>query len=103
MKTGIELIRAERERQIKVEGFSAFHDSQHNISDLARAAICYAINAIKNQSADHIARIQCDRAIKIFWPWRVDDYKPTAPIRDLVKAGALIAAEIDRLQLHETD
>jgi hypothetical protein len=35
------------------------------------------------------------------WPkeWNVDWWKPSDdPIRNLVKAGALIAAEIDRLQ-----
>jgi hypothetical protein len=33
------------------------------------------------------------------WPWNDDDWKPSPdPIRNLVKAGALIAAEIDRLQ-----
>jgi hypothetical protein len=35
----------------------------------------------------------------IFWPWDQDWWKPSPdPIRNLVKAGALIAAEIDRLQ-----
>lgn len=36
----------------------------------------------------------------MYWPrrWSPDWYKPTNAIRDLVKAGALIAAEIDRLQ-----
>lgn len=33
------------------------------------------------------------------WPWDADAWKPTQdPIRQLVKAGALIAAEIDRRQ-----
>jgi hypothetical protein len=33
------------------------------------------------------------------WPWDEKWWKPsTNPIRNLVKAGALIAAEIDRLQ-----
>jgi len=33
------------------------------------------------------------------WPWGSEWWKPSKdPIRDLVKAGALIAAEIDRLQ-----
>jgi hypothetical protein len=31
------------------------------------------------------------------WPWSQDWWKPTNPRRDLVKAGALIAAEIERL------
>lgn len=32
------------------------------------------------------------------WPWGTQSFKPTNSIRDLTKAGALIAAEIDRLQ-----
>ena len=32
------------------------------------------------------------------WPWEPEAWKPTYPVRDLVKAGALIAAEIDRLE-----
>lgn len=32
------------------------------------------------------------------WPWKPECFKPTGdPIRDLTKAGALVAAEIDRL------
>lgn len=34
----------------------------------------------------------------LWWPWAVRWWKPKDPIRDLVRAGALIAAEIDRLQ-----
>ena len=35
-----------------------------------------------------------------FWPWREGEWKPTPDdrVRDLAKAGALIAAEIDRIQ-----
>ena len=32
------------------------------------------------------------------WPWDEGDWNPQDPERDLVKAGALIAAELDRLQ-----
>jgi len=33
------------------------------------------------------------------WPWEASWWKPSDdPIRNLAKAGALIAAEIDRLQ-----
>ena len=32
------------------------------------------------------------------WPWSDKWWKPKDKIRDLVRAGALIAAEIDRLQ-----
>jgi hypothetical protein len=37
--------------------------------------------------------------LPIYWPWDQEWWKPSDdPIRNLAKAGALIAAEIDRLQ-----
>jgi hypothetical protein len=33
-----------------------------------------------------------------WWPWSFEWWKPKDRIRNLVRAGALIAAEIDRLQ-----
>ena len=83
--TGIELIEQERSRQIHSEGWTAEHDDEHVNNELALAAICYAIPDTFSQG---------------YWPptWDLSQYKPTTRIRDLVKAGALIAAEIDRLQ-----
>jgi hypothetical protein len=70
MATGVELIAQERERQVTEEGWSAEHDDGHVRAELAWAAVCYAAPAnIPNAER----------------------------IRMLVKAGALIAAEIDRL------
>ena len=42
MATGIDLIRAERERQVAEEGFTAEHDAQHNLIALLKASECYA-------------------------------------------------------------
>ena len=42
MKTGIERIYAERERQIRV-GWSAAHDDGHKHGEPRRAAQCYAL------------------------------------------------------------
>ena len=86
--TGIERIAAERKRQIGVEGWTAEHDSRHLIGELARAAACYALHA------------SGERRVFAFWPWGNEWWKPSKnQIRDLEKAGALIAAEIDRLQM----
>lgn len=86
--SGTELITAERKRQIEVEGWTPEHDDSHDAGDLVAAAICYAQNA-----GQHIIG-----APPREWPWAVKWWKPSPndPIRDLVKAGALIAAEIDR-------
>lgn len=93
MMNGIELIAAERKRQIEVEGFDAAHDDNptNEIDDLAMAAVCYAMTpAARDRFADGIPEE---------WPWEGRWWKPTPDdrIRELVKAGALIAAEIDRL------
>lgn len=89
MKTGIEIIAEERQRQIEVEGLTPNHDNEHAIGEMANAASCYAmIPALRPASFP-----------PAHWPW-LDGWKPTPDdrIRELAKAGALIAAEIDRLQ-----
>lgn len=95
---GAELIEAERLRQIHEEGFSAEHDDDHFEFELTRAAISYAGAA---RDAAEIGELP---GLDDLWPWGVEDWKPSLePIRNLVKAGALIAAEIDRLQRLELD
>jgi hypothetical protein len=101
IKSGIELISEERERQIKKEGWSALHDSQHKRDELSRAAACYAL--------PHRFRDLLKNGRPKLWPWSRDWWKPgdyvvmeqtplrADRIRELEKAGALIAAEIDRL------
>ena len=87
--TGVERIAAERQRQIEVEGWTAEHDRQHHQNTaLIEAAICYALDATGD-----ISQLGRGR-----WPWERGSWKPDTRIRDLEKAGALIAAEIDRLQ-----
>ena len=91
MKSGIELITEERKRQIEVEGWTAEHDSKHVCGELTDAAVCYAIR--------RYWRTRYDSFLKALWPWDSKYWKPTQDdrIKELAKAGALIAAEIDRL------
>jgi hypothetical protein len=100
-QTGAELIAAERKRQIEKEGYSATHDDMHEHSgQLAAAAITYADTALIQQcwTPDAHEREITDAMVSR-WPWEEEAFKPAPePIRNLVKAGALIAAEIDRLQ-----
>lgn len=83
--TGIEIIAAERQREIDDEGYTAEHDDEHFDCELALAAAGYAIKA------DHGERATPAPFYPVRWNW-----KPASPIRMLAKAGALIAAEIDR-------
>lgn len=93
MKTAIQLIAAERERQITSEGWTQEHDDAHNTAQLARAARCYLGHGL-----GLIYGFNRQSRTPQEWPWEAEWWKPsTDPIRDLVKAAALIAAEIDRL------
>jgi hypothetical protein len=94
-KTGAQLIELERTRQIKIEGWTPEHDDEHVAADLCIAGACYAI--MGSFQICHHSNKTCDTVDQ--WPWDKRAWKPSPdPIRNLVKAGALIAAEIDRLQ-----
>ena len=84
---GIERIAAERARQVEEKGYTPAHDDTHTAGELAEAAIAYALAGYGKHALAHQ-----------FLPWEADLGPAFAdPIRALEKAGALIAAEIDRL------
>ena len=111
--TGAELIAAERERQMSQEGWDAQHDDMHTDGELALVAALYAtptpLFQKVNPGKDQVSFIDP-------WPWfdtievtrygdglttevpAWDKRKKHSKLRKLVIAGALIAAEIDRLQ-----
>ena len=70
---------AERQRQIHAEGFDEAHDEHYTRGELTDAAVCYIWN---------------DNST---WPWDLKWWKPKNRRRDLVRAAALIIAEIDRI------
>lgn len=93
---GAELIAQERERQIAEEGWTPEHDDEHSAGELALAGAIYAWPAPR------------PLLVKKAWPWDRKWWKPEGElnmdkarrcelrVKELVKAGALIAAEIDR-------
>lgn len=100
--SGIERIARERQRQLELECWTPEHDDKHTRGELAQAAVAYTIHGTRiygvTQNGEH------------YWPetWAEDYFKPSRQwfsldrsiedrIRNLEKAGALIAAEIDRL------
>jgi hypothetical protein len=109
--TGIERIAAERQRQIDVEKWTPEHDDAHDGGEIARAASCYAF-PVFTINRQYREPENCPwgegwwKPLYSYLTWgTVDDVinegntnKIDARIRDLVKGGALIAAEIDRLQ-----
>jgi len=104
--TGIERIAKERQRQIFKEGWTHAHDDGHVNGEMATAAACYAapdkvfferVTNPEHLTPGHI------RPGKVYYhdpfPWDEDwdrrgDFDR---IRQLEIAGALVAAEIDRL------
>jgi len=97
LKTGVELIAEERKRQIEQEGWTSEHDSEHKDGELANAGAYYAM------TDDMISNIDSEWGNDMhlhIWPFDLKWLKrtPNDRIKELQKAGALIAAEIDRLQ-----
>lgn len=84
-------VKAERRRQISVEGWSPQHDDEHDTGEMALAAACYAVSAA--QPDEHNRQIAFAR----YWRWGEKWWKPRSPREDLIRAGALILAEIERL------
>ncbi|HVU38071.1 MAG TPA: hypothetical protein VHC95_07030 [Opitutales bacterium] len=102
MKTGAEIIAEERQRQIAVEGWTAEHDDTHEGGELALAALGYCFHAAMQTTAeDEGMGVETDYRPD-WWPFERRLWKPSASrVRNLAIAGALIAAEIDRLQRAE--
>lgn len=94
--TALAEIAFERERQQSVEGWTREHDDGHGAGELAAAAAAYAFSAAtegRHYAADPLG----------FWPWDAAWWKPKGARRDLVRAGALIVAEIERLDRSASD
>lgn len=71
---------AERQRQKDKEGWTAEHDDKWKRGELRHAATCYAVGGVA-----------------YMWPWDMKWWKPGSIRRNLVKAAALLIAEIDRI------
>jgi len=78
---------AERRRQIEAEGWTPEYDDKHSAGEMAKAAACYALVS---------AGFNPDAMINV-WPWHRLWWRPRDKRRNLVKAAALILAEIERL------
>lgn len=89
MKNGVELIAEERQRQIEVEGYDAKHDFNEPLNSIVAAAISYAMVDINRRDAE------------LWWNWGFRYWKPKDRKRNLIRAGALIAAALDKIQYQE--
>jgi hypothetical protein len=85
----VDEIAGERRRQVEVEGWMPEYDDLHTDGRLARAAVCYAMSAGRP--------FYTTLSKPPWWPFAITWWKPTSRRRDLIKAAALIVAEIERL------
>ena len=109
---GIERIAKERQRQVSVEGWTPQHDDEHKDGEMAIAAACYAAPysikadicrivpcSCREATCEHWGGVIEKRGWQDPWPWsgEWDKRGKHERIRQLEIAGALLAAEIDRL------
>jgi hypothetical protein len=83
----------ERHRQVRAEGYDAAHDDDHGDGQLAKAAMSYC-QAASTCLADTSVLAGHPPS---YWPFERSAWKPKTARRDLIRAGALIVAEIERL------
>lgn len=86
----------ERSRQVLVENWTAEHDDGHVGGEMATAASAYAV---AGSYEAELTGIETAMIIDELWPvaWDTRWFKPTTPRRNLVKAAAMLIAEIERL------
>lgn len=104
MSKALEDIAAERLRQSLHYGFHEAHDDAHRKGELGSAAINYAaaaVMAIKLGGKAFDGTPPFLGWLGIAWPWEVSWWKPGKVRRMLVKAAALIVAEIERIDRAE--
>ena len=94
LKTGAQLIAEERERQQYEEGHTSVHDDLLDDGDLTRAAMAY----LQADDTDLRQNGEGFTAAWSYWPWEREWWKPKDRLSNLIRAGALIAAEIDKMQ-----
>jgi hypothetical protein len=85
----------ERRRQINREGYTRGHDDEHDEGELAAAAACLAYSA-HQQVTGTAPQDVVDDWIVVLWPWS-EPFKAKNPRNDLLRAAALIVAEVERL------
>lgn len=106
---GVAMIDDERTRQFAEEGYTDLHDDEHSRGEFVAAASAYLMSCVDmpDELPDDVpeeARPMMEMMMaaapmmaQMSWPFDKDSFKPSDDIlRNLVRAGAFIAAEIDR-------
>lgn len=79
---------AERRRQVEAEGYDHQHDDTYQNGELAKAAGCYLLYGDAYPNPGEPPEL---------WPWPAEYWKPKDWRRDLIRAGALLIADLERL------
>ncbi|MGR0144247.1 hypothetical protein ACUS51_17775, partial [Pseudomonas aeruginosa] len=77
-------VQAERRRQITAEGWTPEHDDLYCAAELPRAAAAYILSGANDEAP-------------AIWPFSAKWWKPRDARANYMRAGALILAEIERL------
>lgn len=93
---GLDQITRERVRQVEVEGFDPRRDLKYENGELIQAARAYLFAARELGIPKQNNPMDVSEPPR-YWPWKKEWWKPTDQKRCLEKAGALIAAELDRI------
>lgn len=97
-------IDAEREYQIKQKDCQTTRDDTYTDNQLIRAACAYAMHAGNEAQSGHPG---AHDAVMQVWPWSPSSFHNCNRRRALVKAAALLVAEIERIdradQLEESE
>lgn len=94
---------AERQRQVHTKGYATTHDDLHTHGELARAATCYAYAGSLSDILRPNLRVETYQGsptlTRSLWPpnWGWNWFKPKSRRADLVRAAALLLAEIERM------
>lgn len=91
---GVRMIAHERLRQQAELGYTAGSDDSYVDGQLWKAAHAYLSTLAGYDVGESLGNIAKDPPD--YWPWDEKHWKPQGPTQDLVRAGALIAAEISR-------
>ena len=93
MTIATQLINAERQRQLDQLGYTIANDARYIDGELLHASFSYLVLADHLRTDEPLPDTPPD-----YWPWAAETWKPTDdPLEALLKAAALIAAEMDRI------
>ena len=86
-------VAAERRRQVEAEGWTPEHDDEHGDHAMSIAAACYALDGTGPAKSGTVS-------LERLWQWSgwaARWWKPKTRRQNLIRAAALILAEIERL------